>query len=204
MPTFRSLQMDKVKNRRCGALLLGPRARHQEGIHQARAGRDSARFAAPRRDKYEKNLREYYVDVHTSATTEHENEESLMDTTHGEGDAGGLQVGLPPSPLNMLMDEKDEEAVTDQELDDEDGVSVRSSRKVPSKSEVEKESALEAGSILFQYFHLNLKIYVGRLGLGQPFAMPGDRECPHGDRQPPEGSGADDKAKGKPCSLAPG
>ena len=108
-------------------------------------------FQPCRRDKYEHNVKEYWIDVETTGSFENENEESLIDTTHGSGDAVDFDLGLPaPDPNNAARSPGEEPAgdETDQDIsdDDEDG-DARSarSRRVPDKGEVAKEAALEDG-----------------------------------------------------------
>ncbi|CAK9057057.1 Uncharacterized protein SCF082_LOCUS30683 [Durusdinium trenchii] len=97
-----------------------------------------------RRDKYERNIKEYWVDVQTTGSFEDENEEALIDRTFGEGEASTFDLGLPASDLHSpggepAGDESDREV----EEDFDDGVSAR----IPGKAEVQKESTLEDGAI---------------------------------------------------------
>ena len=121
--------------------------------HRASKNGNSFIFKPCRRDKYEHNLKEYWIDVETTGSFENENEESLVDTTHGSGDAVDFDLGLPaPDPNAGSRSPGEDPAAdeTDQDIsdDDEDG-DARSarSRKVPDKEGVEREAALEDGVV---------------------------------------------------------
>lgn len=93
-----------------------------------------------RRDKYEPDVKEYWIDVGTSGTYENEDEELLFDSTKATGQASSFELGLPAGSQDQPEDGPD----TDQELEsDGETPSLRSSR-VPRKNEVEKESLFEA------------------------------------------------------------
>ena len=82
------------------------------------------------------------MDLETTGSYEAENEESLIERTSCEGQATGFTLGLSAEDLPGIGQEPAEE--TDHELDEEleDGTST--SVRVPPKSDVAKESALEA------------------------------------------------------------
>ena len=54
----------------------------------------SKRFHFARRDKYEKDLKESWIDTHTEGNFENEREESIIDATIGEGDPMSLELGI--------------------------------------------------------------------------------------------------------------
>ena len=87
------------------------------------------------------------MDVQTTGSFDDENEETFVDKTTGEGQAESFDLGLPATdPCAAARGEDEPEPVeTDQEVDD-DMDDNSSSRRVPPKSEVQKEHALEAGS----------------------------------------------------------
>lgn len=91
------------------------------------------------------------MDVQTTGSFDDENEETFVDKTTGEGQAASFDLGLPATdPCAAARGEDEPEPVdTDHEVDDDmdDGTSSRMSRtRVPPRSEVQKEHALEAGS----------------------------------------------------------
>ena len=102
-----------------------------------------------RKDKYERNLREFWVDTETTGSAEQENEEAFVDRTRGEGDAPTtIDLGLPPTDCPGTDDEGQEsdESVEENLQDDADGTSSKASKvrvKVPGKNDVEREVALE-------------------------------------------------------------
>lgn len=98
-----------------------------------------------RRDKYQQDLKEYWVDVETTGSFEDENEESFTEKTSGEGIADGFDLGLAPieSTAHDAGGEPDE--VTDLEDEEDDSASSKAKLKVPSKNDVEQEYHLEAG-----------------------------------------------------------
>ena len=86
-------------------------------------------------------MKEFWVDVSTTGSFEHEQEEALYERTFGEGTASSLNLGLPPCEATSPRQDPGED--TDREADlDDDG---NSTARVPSKNDVEKEFALEAG-----------------------------------------------------------
>lgn len=100
-----------------------------------------------RRDKYQPNVKEYWVDTQTTGTFDDEHEEQLIDRTTGEGEAVSFDVGIPaPDPCLRIPGEESCAPETDEEIEDEadDANSIRTRQRVPSKQEVEKEHALEA------------------------------------------------------------
>lgn len=107
-----------------------------------------------RRDKYQPTIKEYWVDVATTGSFEEEHEESLTDRTTGEGTACSLNLGLPANELASPGHDPAGED-TDREIEeDDDGSTVH---RIPGRSDVEKESALEACHVekatLCQYVH---------------------------------------------------
>lgn len=94
-----------------------------------------------RRDKYEPDVKEYWIDIGTSGTFENEDEELIVDRTQATGQASSFDLGLPAGFQEQLEDGPD----TDHDVDSADGdaPSLRSSR-VPRRDEVEKESLFEA------------------------------------------------------------
>ena len=104
----------------------------------------------------------------TSGAYENENLESLIDRTMAEGQASSFDLGLPP--LDGPTAEPGEED-TDQDLDDDDGAhdgaSVRTRERVPAKSEVQRESALEAWIVSF--FAALLSLSAQKNGFEQGF-----------------------------------
>ncbi len=98
-----------------------------------------------RRDKYEKDLKEYWVDIHTEGNFENEREESIIDATTGEGDPVSLELGIHgPDTLALEGQELQQEGEeTDQEVDVDDGGASSKSKTRPNP-ECEKESAFEA------------------------------------------------------------
>ena len=111
-----------------------------------------------RRDKYEKDLRKYWVDVETTGSYEAENEEQFVDATVGEGDAGdSIDLGLPAPDRNAVVNSPGEEPDedTDEDVSEDDG-SGSSRHKVPSKNDVEREHALEVGLMI----HFMLKKFL--------------------------------------------
>ena len=102
-----------------------------------------------RRDKYESNIKEYWVDVETTGSFEAEEAEELNDHTIGEGDAGdSFTLGLPASQVLADHQGDEPEDVTDMDVSEDDGDgsgSSKSKAKVPPKNDAEREHALEAG-----------------------------------------------------------
>ena len=138
-----------------------------------------------RRDKYESDLREYWVDTETTGTMEAEHSETLIDQTAIEGEASGFELGVQSSVA--LAETNQEEEETDHELDDEDdGSSVR------SKPKPEKLFALEAWSIdpvKVQSIHpKKLKEPMHRSNYSCAWS-PGGRQRWNRDVQPAQGAG---------------
>ena len=101
-----------------------------------------------RRDKYERNVKEYWVDLQTTGKDENENEEMFTDRTIGEGQAVSFDLGLPTAdcPESPGGDEETDDEV-EEDLDGDDAASSKTSKtrvKVPGKNDVETESLLEA------------------------------------------------------------
>ena len=114
-----------------------------------------------RRDKYERDLKEYWVDLQTSGQDEDENEEVLTDRTSGEGQAVSFDLGLPTTDCpNSPGGDDDTDHEVEEDLDGDDATSSKASKtrvKVPGKHDVETESLLEAGKQLGVYMHLRLQ-----------------------------------------------
>ena len=88
------------------------------------------------------------MDVETTGSYEDEQAEELIDSTFAEGEAGpSFDLGLPSS--EHLHGPGDEPEETDHELvSEDDGTSSTKTKvKVPGKLEVEREVALEVGSL---------------------------------------------------------
>ena len=104
----------------------------------------------PRRDKYEHDLREYWVDTSTTGTFENENEEALYDKSSIDGTSTTFDLGLPGSdPTAAECDDGPESDGESGDADsDADGAagSVRSkgSNKAPKIPDMEKEHVFEA------------------------------------------------------------
>ena len=100
-----------------------------------------------RRDKYQRQVKEYWVDTQTTGTFEDENEESFIDRTIGEGSAESFDLGLPA--VSHTGFSPGEEPDTDQEVDDtvDDAASCKTKSK--GKGDVDQEHALEAGAYTF-------------------------------------------------------
>ena len=126
------------------------------------------RFA--RRDKYEKDLKEYWIDTHTEGNFENEREESIIDATIGEGDPTSLELGIQgPDSLALEGQELQQEGEdTDQEVDVDDGGA--SSRSKPrTNPDCEKESAFEAQQWIW---HCECKVKVLKLHTLNPDSFP--------------------------------
>ncbi|CAL1137069.1 unnamed protein product [Cladocopium goreaui] len=124
-----------------------------------------------RRDKYQSHIKEYWVDVQTTGSFDDENEETFVDKTTGEGQAASFDLGLPATdPCAAARGEDEPEPVdTDHEVDDDmdDGTSSRMSRtRVPPRSEVQKEHALEAienvGTVMSQLLKVQSRMEIAR------------------------------------------
>ena len=94
-----------------------------------------------RRDKYERDLKEYWVDTATTGTFENEHEESLVDRTSTDGIATGFDLGLPAAPPSAIEDQGGDESEAESTSANE-APSVRS--KVPKPDELDNEPVLEA------------------------------------------------------------
>ena len=97
-----------------------------------------------RRDKYQNKIKEYWVDIHTSGSFDDGQEEQLTDRTHAEGTAESFHIGLAPHDGNLRIPGEEPQEPTDDELDEDDGQSVKTGGKVPKQNEVEREYAFEA------------------------------------------------------------
>ena len=116
-----------------------------------------------RRDKYQKKIKEYWVDTHTHGSYEKEHGEELNETVSAEGEAGDdITMGgiNPDEPLDSSDRGDDDES--DDESDDSDrrggkGARAKGGRGKGSggnqKTELEEEAALEAALHIpaFQY-----------------------------------------------------
>lgn len=100
-----------------------------------------------RRDKYESNVKEFWIDVETSGSYEDEHEETLQITTGASGSAHDFELGLPAmdpgstrhSPGEPIADD------TDQDVSEDDGASSKSKPNAKGSMGPERESALEDG-----------------------------------------------------------
>ncbi|CAK9093201.1 unnamed protein product [Durusdinium trenchii] len=70
------------------------------------------------RDKYEKDVKEYWVDIKTTGGLENEHSEMLIDSTCGEGDAGSFDLGITDS--TSLTQGMPEDEGTDHDLEEVD------------------------------------------------------------------------------------
>ncbi|CAL1148983.1 unnamed protein product [Cladocopium goreaui] len=130
-----------------------------------------------RKDKYERNLREFWVDAATTGSAEEENEETFVDRTRGEGDAPStIDLGLPPTDCPGTDDEAQEDSDESVEEDlqgDADGTSSKASKvrvKVPGKNDVEREVALEAVENVSSVMTQLLKVQTRMTGLLEKLA----------------------------------
>ena len=99
-----------------------------------------------RRDKYQKQLKWYWVDVATTGSFQDEQEEQLVDKTTVEGEASSF-VGLVPFDPNVQVPGDEPQVGSDDDDDiDNDSGSTRTRGRVPGKNDVDMEYALEAGS----------------------------------------------------------
>ncbi|CAL1126490.1 unnamed protein product [Cladocopium goreaui] len=100
-----------------------------------------------RRDKYERNIREFWVDVATTGAFERENEETLCDKTGAEGTAVSFDLGLPAEQPQVddrgpPSDPDDSDAEVGSGNEDDSDRSTRT--KVPRPGDVQEESVFEA------------------------------------------------------------
>ena len=100
-----------------------------------------------RRDKYQRQLKWYWVDIATTGSFQDENEEQFVDKTAAEGEACSFDVGLAPFDPNVQVPGDEPEVGSDDDDDDSDNGSgsTRTRGRVPGKNDVEMEYALEAG-----------------------------------------------------------
>ena len=99
-------------------------------------------FPLHRRDKYEPEIKEYWIDINTTGTFMREDEEQLIDRTSAEGTATSFDLGLPADQgLKDSPDESDAESGYQAESGTEASVK---GVKPPKPSEVEKEHLYEA------------------------------------------------------------
>ena len=112
-------------------------------------------FLISRRDKYEKDVKEYWVDTETTGSFEKENEESFIDSTGIEGEAGGLEIGThDPVALAAGVEPENVESDrdTDMDLEDDGAHSHRSKLSAPGPSgDCERLSALEERYLCFHF-----------------------------------------------------
>lgn len=104
-------------------------------------------FPCHRRDKYERNIREFWVDVATTGAFERENEETLCDKTGAEGTAVSFDLGLPAEQPQVddrgpPSDPDDSDAEVGSGNEDDSDRSTRT--KVPRPGDVQEESVFEA------------------------------------------------------------
>lgn len=104
-------------------------------------------WIANRRDKYEPDLKEYWVDTETSGSFENEREETFVDRTSAEGDAVNFELGIPGTDDPLVFDPREGEEGDGDEDDDDVGSSVSKTRP-----DCERESAFEA--MMFMIFKL--------------------------------------------------
>ena len=93
-----------------------------------------------RRDKYESNVKEYWVAVETTGSFDNEHEESLTDRTCVEGQAATFDLGIQPVMPPGVPEEEEED---ENGLEDEDQDDARTTVG-PGGKPLELESALEA------------------------------------------------------------
>ena len=102
-----------------------------------------------RRDKYEKDLKEYWVDTHTEGNLEHEREESFQERTSIEGQAADFELGMADGPLDLVNGQTHDESDDNNEDDLDDDTSSRA-----PKADCEKESALEVRGFKKSSMHM--------------------------------------------------
>ncbi len=113
-------------------------------------------WIANRRDKYEPDLKEYWVDTETTGSFENEREETLTDRTSAEGDAVNFELGIPSTNEPLVSDPREGEEGDGDEDDDDAGSSVSKTRP-----DCEKESAYEAMAFTYiLYIIYNIYIYI--------------------------------------------
>lgn len=101
-------------------------------------------FSLYRRDKYEPEIKEYWIDLHTSGTFEKEDEEQLIDRTSAEGTATSFDLGLPADQgLNASKDPDESDAESGHQVESGTEASVRGA-KPPKPNELDKEHVYEA------------------------------------------------------------
>ena len=105
----------------------------------------SSSCVVARRDKYEKGLKEYWVNTKTRGVFETENGETINKTTVVEGEAGDFRInGIGEDELPMDDVDEQKETSDEEDEDESDGKSSVSRRRENKKSGLEEEEALEA------------------------------------------------------------
>ena len=101
-----------------------------------------------RRDKYQKKIREYWVETGTEGTYQKEDEAALKEGWEAEGSCGDeLAIGgpNPDEPLTVATEDS-----ADSESEEEDKHKAKQGGKprgsAPKKADLEEEAALEAKS----------------------------------------------------------
>lgn len=110
-------------------------------------------FYPCRRDKYESNIKEYWIDVETSGSYENEQTEELVDKTFAEGTAESFDLGLQ-ADHHAEDNSPGEESGGDEVSEDNDGASSARFR-VPSKTDAQREYALEVGFAFLNNARMN-------------------------------------------------
>ena len=105
------------------------------------------RFRLCRRDKYQRKIREYWIETGTEGTYEKEDEEQLKEGWSAEGECGDeFQMGgLGQGPLGAESDDDE-----DSESEEEDKKSRPKAGKKSNpgkKNDLEEEAALEVGRV---------------------------------------------------------
>ncbi|CAK9106488.1 Uncharacterized protein SCF082_LOCUS49598 [Durusdinium trenchii] len=93
--------------------------------------------SALRRDKYESNVKEYWVDVETTGSFDNEHEESLTDRTCVEGQAATFDLGIQPVMPPGVPEEEEE---------DENGTLLRTKPVPKEKAASAKNKAAKAAA----------------------------------------------------------
>ena len=144
----------------------------------------------PRRDKYEHDVKEFWVDVATTGSFEKEDEEALYDKSSVDGTSTTFDLGLPGSdPTAADGDDGPESDGESGDADsDADGAagSVRSkgSNKAPRIPDMDKEHVFEApcfymaaSTSIYILLHIYHLIQNHVWNVHQMLSGPGPRKC---------------------------
>jgi len=137
-PNIRNIQLKMIKSFGSGMFSSNIPLVNSFQLKAPAQPRLSSLLLPARKDKYE-GTAEYWVDVETTGSFEREHEETLVESTHVEGQGSDITLGLPA--LGVDHDAGADDSASN---DDDDDCNMSSISRRSLKPTIAAESALEA------------------------------------------------------------